>query len=55
LHPYSKGPKSFANALLFNFIYPFEVKAVPNLAVLVGKTQSNISTPKAAHRAISTG
>ena len=31
------------------------MKAVPNLAVRVGKTQSNISTPKPAHRAISTG
>jgi hypothetical protein len=55
LQPYYKGRKSFANALFFSFIYPVEVNAVPNLAVLVGKTQSNISTPKAAQRAISTG
>jgi hypothetical protein len=34
---------------------PKEVNAVPNLAVLVGNTQSNISTPRAAHRAISIG
>lgn len=47
--------KSLAKFLLLNFIYPYEVKAVPNLAVRVGKTQSNISTPNAAHKAISTG
>ena len=44
-----------AYILFLNLIYPFDVKAVPNLAVLVGNTQSNISTPNPAHKAISIG
>jgi hypothetical protein len=47
--------KSVAKHLFLTLIYPKVVNAVPNLAVLVGNTQSNISTPKAIHNIRSTG
>jgi len=39
----------------FSFNSPLKVNATPNLAVLVGKTQSNISTPKATQTRRSIG
>lgn len=49
------GPKSFEYFYFFNLIYPYDVNAVPNLAVRVGNTQSNISTPCNEAKMISIG
>lgn len=49
------GRKSFIISLYLSLIKPYLVKAVPNLAVLVEKTQSNISTPRQEHTTKSTG
>ncbi len=41
--------------MFFKDNYPNYVNTVPNRAVLVGNTQSNISTPKQAHKTKSIG
>ena len=51
----SIGLKSYLYFLDFNLISPLSDSTVPNLAVLVAKTQSNISTPNAEHNNISIG
>ena len=52
----SIGEKSFAKALLLRLRLPgaFMIKADPNLAVLVGNTQSYMSTPSAEQTTKST-
>ena len=54
-HSGSIGWKSNLFCSDLSFLNPLLVNAVPNLAVLVAKTQSNISTPNNAHTTKSTG
>lgn len=49
------GSNTSLHSLFFNFRNPLLVKAVPNLAVLVENTQSNMSTPKQEQTTTSTG
>ncbi len=51
----SKGLKSVKKLAPFILKNPFLVNAVPNLAVRVEKTQSNISIPKQEQTTKSTG
>ena len=53
--PSSIGLKSLEFLAWLNFKNPNFVKALPNLAVLVENTQSNMSTPKQEQTIRSTG
>lgn len=55
VHPSSIGVKSNLFLARVSFKFPCLVKAVPNRAVLVGYTQSNISTPRQEQSKISIG
>ena len=52
---YSIGVKSSLYLAFFKLILPFLVKALACLAILVGKTQSNKSTPRVTPSSISIG